>query len=105
MLDFVPNHMGPDHPWVHDHPDYFMSGTEDDIEKNPQNYTRYKNRQGRSILAYGRDPYFSGWPDTVQLDYSNPETVEAMMQRTVAYLRPMRWREMRYGNAYSARDF
>ena len=28
MLDFVPNHMGPDHPWVQDHPDYFVSGTE-----------------------------------------------------------------------------
>ena len=32
------------------------------------------------ILAYGRDPYFSGWPDTVQLDYSNPATQEAMMK-------------------------
>ena len=30
------------------------------------------------ILAYGRDPYFAGWPDTLQLDYSNPATVEAM---------------------------
>ena len=24
------------------------------------------------ILAYGRDPYFASWPDTLQLDYSNP---------------------------------
>jgi hypothetical protein len=24
------------------------------------------------ILAYGRDPYFSGWPDTLQLNYANP---------------------------------
>ena len=80
MLDFVPNHMGPDHPWVQDHPDYFVSGTESDLEKYPQNYTRIKCRQGEMILAYGRDPYFSGWPDTVQLDYSNPATVEAMMK-------------------------
>ena len=29
-------------------------------------------------MAYGRDPYFAGWPDTVQLDYSNPATAEAM---------------------------
>jgi hypothetical protein len=31
------------------------------------------------ILAYGRDPYFPGWPDTLQLDYSNPATQEAMI--------------------------
>ena len=78
MLDFVPNHMAPDHPWVNDHPDYFISGTMNDIEKDPQNYTRIKHSKNDLILAYGRDPYFSGWPDTVQLDYSNPKTVEAM---------------------------
>ncbi|MBZ5856065.1 alpha-amylase family glycosyl hydrolase [Flavihumibacter profundi] len=79
MLDFVPNHMGPDHPWVEDHPEYFVAGTEDDLEKYPQNYKRVKRRQGDMILAYGRDPYFAGWPDTVQLDYSNPATVQAML--------------------------
>ncbi|HRI60861.1 MAG TPA: alpha-amylase family glycosyl hydrolase, partial [Saprospiraceae bacterium] len=78
MLDFVPNHMGPDHPWVEDHPDYFVSGTKDDLEKYPQNYTRVKRKQGDLILAYGRDPYFDGWPDTLQLDYSNPATAAAM---------------------------
>jgi hypothetical protein len=79
MLDFVPNHMGPDHPWVAEHPAFFVSGTEADLSASPQNYTRLKTARGESIFAYGRDPYFSGWPDTVQLDYSNPETVEAMM--------------------------
>ena len=78
MLDFVPNHMGPDHPWVEEHPEYFVSGTESDLENFPRNYTRIRNRQGDMILAYGRDPYFGGWPDTVQLDYSNPATAEAM---------------------------
>ena len=78
MLDFVPNHMGPDHHWVEEHPEYFVAGTESDLEHNPQNYTRVKSNQGDLILAYGRDPYFSGWPDTVQLDYSNPATIKAM---------------------------
>ena len=27
MLDFVPNHMAPDHPWVEDHPEHFVKGT------------------------------------------------------------------------------
>jgi len=78
MLDFVPNHMAPDHPWVQDHPGYFVSGALSDLEESPQNYTRIKRSKEDLILAYGRDPYFSGWPDTVQLDYSNPETVKAM---------------------------
>lgn len=80
MLDFVPNHMGLDHPWIEDHPDYFVSGTEEDLEKNPQNYTRVKRNQRDVILAYGRDPNFTGWPDTVQLDYGNPATSEAMIK-------------------------
>jgi glycosidase len=78
MLDFVPNHMGPDHPWVEEHPEYFIAGTEEDLERSPQNFTRIQTAKGDLVFAYGRDPYFSGWPDTVQLDYSNPETVKAM---------------------------
>ena len=78
MLDFVPNHMAPDHPWVNDHPDYFVADRLNDLENNPQNYTRIKTGQDDLIIAYGRDPYFSGWPDTLQLDYSNPAAVEAM---------------------------
>lgn len=80
MLDFVPNHMGPDHPWLHEHPEYFVAGTEEDLKNNPQNYARMNLARGERIMAYGRDPYFAGWPDTIQLDYSNPVTIEAMTQ-------------------------
>ena len=80
MLDFVPNHMGPDHPWVHDHPEYFVSGTTQDIEENPGNYTRVKSDGEEFILAYGRDPYFGGWPDTLQLDFSQPSVIDAVQQ-------------------------
>jgi len=79
MLDFVPNHTALDHPWVEDHPEYYISGSEAELLRAPQNYTRAKRRRGDLILAYGRDPYFAGWPDTLQLDYSNPETQEAMI--------------------------
>jgi glycosidase len=79
MLDFVPNHMALDHPWVESHPEYFVAGTEADLQREPQNYTRLELARGDSrVLAYGRDPYFSGWPDTLQLDYSNPATQAAM---------------------------
>ncbi|MGA8279702.1 MAG: alpha-amylase family glycosyl hydrolase [Desulfobacterales bacterium] len=79
MLDFVPNHMAPDHPWVEDHPEYFVTGTEDLLAQEPQNYIRVRQKKGDLILAYGRDPYFSGWPDTLQLDYGNTRLQEAMI--------------------------
>ncbi len=54
ILDFVPNHTALDHPWVSEHPDYFVGE------------------------AHGGD---SGgrWVDTRQLDYRNPALIEAMI--------------------------
>jgi Alpha amylase, catalytic domain len=78
MLDFVPNHTGLDHPWVEHHPEYYVPGTEADLAASPANYTLASRSSGDRVLAYGRDPYFAGWPDTLQLDYSNPGTQEAM---------------------------
>jgi hypothetical protein len=83
MLDFVPNHTAPDHPWVEAHPEYYVHGTELDQTREPQNYAWVKRQRGDLLLAYGRDPYFAGWPDTVQLDYSNPATQEAMIGELV----------------------
>ena len=79
MLDFVPNHMAPDHPWVDEHPDYFVHGSESDLSRAPQNYCRVQTKNGPLVLAYGRDPYFDGWPDTLQLDYGNPDLQETMI--------------------------
>jgi len=79
LLDFVPNHTGRDHYWVQEHPDYYVSGTEQNLSQAPQNYTRLQPPEDDRILAYGRDPYFPGWPDTLQLNYGNPATQEAMI--------------------------
>src|SRR3954465_5138779 len=79
MLDFVPNHMALDHPWVEDHPDYFIGGSELDPARAPPNYTWVKRKSGDLLLANGRDPYFPGWPDTLQLNYGNAATQEAMI--------------------------
>lgn len=80
LLDFVPNHTGLDHPWVKGHPEYYIAGTEQDLAQAPQNYTWIKGRSGDLILAYGRDPYFPGWPDTLQLNYGHPITQQAMIK-------------------------
>ena len=79
MLDFVPNHTALDHPWVQLDPEYYISGTQADLEREPHNYTRVSRAGGDVILAHGRDPFFPGWPDTLQLDYSNPTTQGAML--------------------------
>jgi Alpha amylase, catalytic domain len=79
MLDFVPNHTALDHPWVEGHPAYYVPGTETEQARAPQNYVWIKRKHGELLLAHGRDPYFSGWPDTLQLDYSNPATQQAMI--------------------------
>jgi hypothetical protein len=76
MLDFVPNHVAPDHPWVTGHPEWLIEGREEDLAREPQNWTRLGGR----VLALGRDPYFPGWPDTVQLDYRHPGLRAAMVE-------------------------
>jgi hypothetical protein len=79
LLDFVPNHVAPDHPWVESHPEFFIPGTEADLAREPQNFIRLRTGRGQNILAYGRDPYFAGWPDTLQLNYRHPALREAMV--------------------------
>ena len=78
LLDFVPNHTALDHPWVQTHPDFYLRGTEEQLRKEPQNYVRLATADGARIFAYGRDPYFAGWPDTLQLNYAEPALQEAM---------------------------
>src|SRR3954468_2331766 len=54
MLDFVPNHMALDHPWVAEHPEYFAAGSEADLARAPQNYFRVQTAAGPRVFAYGR---------------------------------------------------
>ena len=79
LLDFVPNHTGLDHPWVDGHPEHYVPGTDADLKWATANYTWIYGKERDFILAHGRDPYFPGWPDTLQLNYGNPGTQEAMI--------------------------
>src|SRR5271167_3203846 len=84
LLDFVPNHTAPDHPWVKTHPDYYIEGNEEALAGAPQNYLRVATDRGPKILAYGRDPNFPGWPDTLQLNYANPELQSVRIEELTA---------------------
>jgi glycosidase len=84
LLDFVPNHTAPDHPWVKTHPEYYIRGNDEDLRREPQNYIRVEGRDGPIVLAHGRDPYFPGWPDTLQLNYRHPGLRSAMIGELLA---------------------
>ena len=76
LLDYVPNHVAPDHPWVTSRPELFVNGDEADIEAEPAAWVRAAGH----ILAHGRDPYFPPWPDVVQLDAFSPALRAATAQ-------------------------
>ena len=54
ILDFVPNHVAPDHPWATEHPECFVRGTPDDLAADPDSFLAV----GDAVIARGRDPYF-----------------------------------------------
>jgi glycosidase len=76
ILDFVPNHVAPDHPWASEHPECFIQGSADDIGRDPGSYI---NIHGK-IYACGRDPYFPAWPDVLQLNAFQPRLRRAVIE-------------------------
>jgi glycosidase len=79
LLDFVPNHTALDHRWAFESPQFYIQGTESDVARDPQTYTRLTTRFGPRILAHGRDPYFPAWTDTLQVNYSHAGFRETML--------------------------
>ena len=76
ILDFVPNHVAPDHPWVGDHPEYFVQGNADDARNDPASFVE----AGGTVFACGRDPYFPAWPDVLQLNAFQPGLRQAVIE-------------------------
>src|SRR4051794_24430603 len=54
ILDYVPNHVAPDHPWLAERPGCLLAGSEDELAADPAGFLR----AGAGIFARGRDPYF-----------------------------------------------
>jgi hypothetical protein len=79
ILDYVPNHVAPDHPWVSSRPEFFVQGDEEDVKSDPAAWLTVDGH----VLAHGRDPYFPPWPDVVQLNAFSP-AVRAATARTLS---------------------
>ena len=68
LLDYVPNHVAPDHPWVTSNPELLVRGDEHDLATDPAAWVSVAGQ----VLAHGRDPYFPPWTDVVQLNAFAP---------------------------------
>lgn len=69
IVDFVPNHTAFDAPLIDEHPEFFIRSNPKLRDEREEWF--YAHPSGQRV-AHGRDPYFPGWVDTAQLDYSNP---------------------------------
>jgi Alpha amylase, catalytic domain len=79
ILDFVPNHVAPDHEWTSTNPELFVRGSSKELEDDPDSFVAIEG----CVLARGRDPYFPAWPDVVQLNAFAP----ALRTAVIATLR------------------
>ena len=80
ILDFVPNHVAADHPWVTDRPECLLAGCEDDLALHPKEFMGIAG----GVYAKGRDPYFEPWQDVLQLNAFSPELRHAAVETLTA---------------------
>ncbi|MGK5682118.1 alpha-amylase [Actinoplanes sp. URMC 104] len=80
ILDYVPNHVAPDHPAITELPDWFVNGTAEDLARDPDGWFAAGDR----VIARGRDPYFPPWPDVAQLNAFHPELRRATVDTLLA---------------------
>ena len=62
ILDWVPDHTSPDHPWIKEHPDYYV-----------------RNERGEPSVPRDAEGKLTDWTDVVQLDYGNPKVRQEMI--------------------------
>lgn len=62
ILDWVPDHTSPDHPWIRSHPEYYI-----------------RDGQGQPSVPRDPDGKLTDWTDVRQLDFDNPDVRRAMI--------------------------
>ena len=80
ILDYVPNHVAPDHPWVTERPQCLLAGSEQELAEHPDQFIG----TAAGVVANGRDPYFPPWPDVVQLNAFSPALRSAVTETLIA---------------------
>lgn len=86
ILDYVPNHVAMDHPWVTSPQPICVAGDAALRQAQPGDFFESQRPDGSvAYTAHGRDPNFPPWNDTAQLNAWSP----AMRQATIDTLRDM----------------
>jgi hypothetical protein len=70
LLDYVPNHVAVDHPWLTTHPECILHADAAALAADP--VTFFRGPRSDEVVAHGRDPYFPAWIDTAQIDVFAP---------------------------------
>jgi glycosidase len=83
ILDLVPNHLAPDHPWISKYPEFFIRGNAEDFEKDPVTFCRLND----GIFACGKDPYFPAWQDVIQVNAFHPGYRDAITETLYEFAR------------------
>jgi glycosidase len=78
ILDFVPNHTAPEHPWVKTNREFYIAIPEDRLEQ--MNQGAYWSTDDGTHLACGRDPNFPAWSDTLQLNFANVDLCRTLIE-------------------------
>ncbi len=80
ILDYVPNHVAADHPWVTERPGCFLTGSDAELALHPEAFMEVAG----GVFAKGRDPYFEPWQDVLQLDAYSPALRDAAAETVIA---------------------
>lgn len=83
ILDFIPNHFSVESNLVKTNPEIFLQGNKKDLDRDPDTFFELDDK----IFAHGKDPYFSSWKDTVQINYFSEEARNIMSEKLQAVSR------------------
>lgn len=78
ILDFAGNHLSIDHPLTLTDPDIFIQST-----GSPQERTSFYQTANGNWLAYGRDPHFPPWTDSVQINHFSPKARKFLLETLI----------------------
>jgi glycosidase len=73
IVDYVPNHVALDHPWVIGEDSLCVRGTQELLDARPGDFFASTRADDSTVVtANGRDPNFPPWNDTAQLNAFSP---------------------------------
>ena len=95
LLDYVPNHVAPDHPWTTEHPERFIRGDADDLARDAGRVHRHRRQRARPRARPVLPAVARRRPARRLRRRPPPATIDTL----VVDRRPVRRRALRHGDA------